>query len=272
MLLKRLLNFGGKKPNMEFEDKNVKIAVQKAAKALKISEKDLQYEVITYGSTGIFGLVGAKKAKIKAILPKEPVATENNQISNKDSVLPVKTAVSEGEEDVSVSAPREKDIASRKDAIEAGRLVLQKILDKIADDATAEIEETGEAVLYNVKGGNAAVLIGKRGQTLEAIQYIVERTVNKNSEKRIRLQIDVAGYLENRKVNLEQRAQRLAEKVKRIGKPVTVGEMNVYDRKIVHLTLKENKFVRTQSMGNGFYRKLVIFPSKGGSRTREKKE
>ncbi len=255
---------------MEFEDKNVKAAVNKAAKALKVPEKNLKYEVITYGSTGIFGLVGAKKAKIKVILQKDEAPPEKSQNNYKDSVLSEKTAPIEEEKVSSIPVLQETEIASRKEAVDAGRRVLQKILDKITDDATIKIEESSEAVLYNVEGGNAAVLIGKRGQTLEAIQYIVERTVNKHSEKRIRLQIDVAGYLENRKVNLEQRAHRLAEKVKRIGKPVTVGEMNVYDRKIVHITLKENKYVRTQSMGNGFYRKLVIFPKKGGPRKRAK--
>ena len=117
-------------------------------------------------------------------------------------------------------------------------------------------------VVYHVEGGKTAVIIGKRGQTLEAIQYIVERIVNKQSENRLRLQIDIAGYLENKKTNLEQRALHLAEKAKETGKPVTVGELNVYDRKIVHMCLKEDGDIKTQSMGSGPYRKLVIFPKK----------
>lgn len=253
---------------MEFEDKNVKTAVKKAAKTLKIEANELKYEVISYGSTGIFGLVGAKKAKIRVTLPKEeaPVETEEKEVKTKD--LSKEPVVPDIEEPEKAAETPEAESPVRKEAVETGRRVLQKILDKITDGAEIEIKDSKDILLYDVKGGNAAVLIGKRGQTLEAIQYIVERTVNKHSEKRIRLQIDVAGYLENRKVNLEQRAQRLAEKVQKIGKPVTVGEMNVYDRKIVHLTLKDNRNVRTQSMGNGFYRKLVIFPKKGGGRKR----
>ena len=261
---------------MEFEEKNVKEAVKKAAKALKIPEKEIQYDVISYGSTGIFGLVGTKKAKIKVILPKEESADKKITIENESGLLfeesiKKEESIKRIEENLpSDSLPKEIESSSRKEALEAGSRVLNKILEKITDDAACEIEEKGEMVLYNIKGGNAALLIGKRGQTLEAIQYIIERCVNKHSEKRIRIQIDVADYLENRKGNLEQRAQRLAEKVKRIGKPVTVGEMNVYDRKIVHIALKENRHVRTQSMGSGFYRKLVIFPKKMGARKKEK--
>ena len=224
--------------------------------------------MISYGSTGIFGLVGTKKAKIKVILPQEESAEHASQddgpvIQSVPEKTPETAPDSETKSD-------EKTPLERRAAIDTGQRVLKKILEKITEDAVCETEEKEDVVLYKINGGNAALLIGKRGQTLEAIQYIVERCVNKHSEKRIRLQIDVGGYLENRKINLEQRAQRLAEKAKRIGKPVTVGEMNVYDRKIVHIALKDNRHVRTQSMGNGFYRKLVIFPKKGGGKKREK--
>jgi spoIIIJ-associated protein len=149
-----------------------------------------------------------------------------------------------------------------------GKAVLLRILEMITVETNieVEVEQEEDQVLYNVKGGKAAVLIGKRGQTLEAIQYLIEKIVNRTSEKRIRLQIDVQGYLKNRKENLEQLAARLAEKAQRIGKPVTVGEMNVHDRKIVHMALKDHRHVRTQSMGSGFYRKLMIFPKKNGSK------
>ena len=109
------------------------------------------------------------------------------------------------------------------------------------------------------------MLIGKRGQTLEAIQYLVEKIVNKRIEARVRLQIDVEGYMETRRTNLQRLAERLAEKSKRTGKPVTIGQMNAQDRRVVHLTLKDDNGVRTQSMGDGYYRKLVIFPRKSFS-------
>ena len=268
---------------MEFEDKNLKAVVKKAAKVLKVPEEALKYEVISYGSTGIFGLVGAKKAKIRVIT--SATQKEPQKAKSVKKAKPVKTVKKDApkivreEERVTEKKPsapeiqeiKDKDLSSENkgpspaneaDAIELGQTVIQKIVDKITDDAKVKVKIQEESVVFHVEGGKSALIIGKRGQTLEAIQYLVDRVVNKNSEQRLRLQVDVAGYLENKKANLEQRAMHLSEKVKKTGKPVTVGELNVYDRKIIHVCLKEDPAVRTQSMGHGFYRKLVIFPKK----------
>ena len=259
---------------MEFEDKNLKAVVKKAAKVFKVPEEKLRYEVISYGSTGIFGLVGAKKAKIRVITPTSEKVPQKKKTAKAeapgrmkaerrpDEKKPVEKPEpfqKREEETVAADDARSKET---DDAVELGSSVLQKIIDKITEDATVRIEKKDEGVVFRVEGGKSALIIGKRGQTLEAIQYLVDRVVNKNSEQRVRLQVDVAGYLENKRVNLEQRALHLAEKVKKTGKPMTVGELNVYDRKSVHVCLKETPGVRTQSMGSGFYRKLVIFPKK----------
>ena len=143
-------------------------------------------------------------------------------------------------------------------------IVLQRIIDSITSDASITVEEDSDRVLFNVAGGNAAVLIGKRGQTLEAIQSLVKKVVNKhnNNDKRIRVQVDIEGYLETRRLNLERLAARLAEKSKRIRKPISMGQMSAYDRRIIHLALKDDPDVRTKSSGEGYLRKLVIFPKK----------
>jgi spoIIIJ-associated protein len=276
MLLKRLLKFGGIAPRMEFEDKSLKAVVKKAAKVLKIPEEKLKYEVISYGSTGIFGLVGAKKAKIRVITQtaekkpqkKKPMKAASKKMKEEKRPVEKKAnKVSEKEKADGEKAIASEHAASEEtvEAIDLGRSVIQRIIDKITEGATVRVEKHDDGVLFQVEGGKTALIIGKRGQTLEAIQYLVDRVVNKKSERRIRLQVDVGGYLENKKANLEQRALHLAEKVKKTGKPVTVGELNVYDRKLVHMCLKETRGVRTQSMGSGFYRKLVIFPKKANN-------
>jgi spoIIIJ-associated protein len=150
--------------------------------------------------------------------------------------------------------------------VEAGRAALERIVDAITSDAEIRVEKDSERVLLKVTGGNAALLIGKKGQTLEAIQTIIDKIVNKqnnhNQNGKVRVQIDVEGYLENRKTNLEQLALRLADKSKRIRKPISLGQMSAYDRRIVHLALKDISGVRTKSRGEGYMRKLVIFPQK----------
>lgn len=123
--------------------------------------------------------------------------------------------------------------------------------------------------MFDINGGNAAVLIGRRGQTLEAIQYLVEKIINKRRGKRVRIQVDVEGYAKNRRASLKKLAGRTAEKVKRTGKPATIGQMNAHDRRIVHMALKDDNAVRTQSVGEGYIRKLVIFPKKNFYRKRK---
>lgn len=256
-------------PWLEFEGKNVEMAIKKACDELNIPKEKLKYDVVSYGSTGIFGLVGTKKARIKVAAPaptSEPVLEVPDTTKQHDS-LDVQIQEDVGSQIETTAAEREIHTLAG-DPKELGSNALQRIIDLITTDANISIEESSGRILFNVKGGNSAILIGKRGQTLEAIQYLVEKIVNKNREKRVRIQIDVEGYIEKRRVSLQRLALRLAEKVKRTGKPASVGQMNAHDRRIVHIALKEDRKVRTQSMGDGFVRKLVIFPKKNASQKR----
>jgi spoIIIJ-associated protein len=260
------------------EAKNVEEALKKASEKYKIPIGKIRHEVISYGSTGIFGLVGVKKAKIKVLLPEEKPAkkeVEKPEVKPEEEAAPAKDIVEETVQEPTGVAAEEKlaekttRSAPEQNAIELGKQALQRIIDSITTDATLEVTEEADAVRFNITGGKAAVLIGKRGQTLEAMQYIVEKIINRTSESRVRIQIDVEGYLENRRSNLEELAARLAQKVQRVGKPATAGEMNVQDRKIIHMALKDHPHVRTQSLGRGLYRKLMIFPKKNGGKKKE---
>jgi len=254
-------------PSLEFEDKNVEMAVKKACEKLNIPREKLKHDVISYGSTGIFGLVGTKKARIRVILPKtsQNVKMEESNTNKQKTDSLGQTVKNEGYQmdaqiddiDLSISEDDPKEIGSE---------ALQRIIDLITTGAAVSIEEKSNRIFFNVKGGNSAVLIGKRGQTLEAMQYIVEKIVNKKRKERLGIQVDVEGYLEKRRISLEKTAFRLAEKVKQTGKPATIGQMNSHDRRIVHIALKDDNMVRTQSMGEGILRKLVIFPKKNSSR------
>jgi spoIIIJ-associated protein len=106
------------------------------------------------------------------------------------------------------------------------------------------------------------VLIGKRGQTLDSLQYLVSLVVNKESEQYIRVKLDTESYRERRKQTLENLAKNLANKVKKSGKKFTLEPMNPYERRIIHFTLQNNKAVETHSEGEEPYRKVIIVPSK----------
>jgi spoIIIJ-associated protein len=254
--------------SFKFEGKNIDKAVKKASEELNLAVDEINYEIISRGSTGIFGLAGAKKAKILVHLPEKPKkVVADVETEGLKSEISVDGRVSEEKSSI------DEDLCSRQlysfdnSPLELGRQVLQRIVNSITTDAEIAVEENSDRIFLNVAGGNAALLIGKKGQTLEAIQSIVEKIINKhnNGDHKIWVQVDVEGYLETRKANLERLAARLAEKSKRIRKPISLGQMRAYDRRIVHMALKSDPDVRTKSRGEGNLRKLVIFPKKNSA-------
>lgn len=307
------------KENMIFEGKTVDIAVENACKELKTTKDRLKYEVVSYGSTGIFGIVGAKKAKIEVIMPSAPSNKEDEHHEMKAGARSLVDEAFSGKKSKEAAPPKEKAKPQEKpkpkikeeipvseeepdesqedqvydgfeddeeddidesmaaaiselsdEIIEKGSEALQKIADAITDGASVKVLKERDRLIYNLEGGDASLLIGKRGQTLEAVQYLIDKLINRNADSRIRVQVDVGGYLETRKKNLEGLALRLAEKAKKTGKPSTIGQMTAHDRRIVHLALKDDNGVRTQSMGEGYYRRLVIFPKRSNSQRRRR--
>ncbi|MCB2145049.1 MAG: KH domain-containing protein [Deltaproteobacteria bacterium] len=216
---------------------------------------------MAYGSSGIFGLVGVKKAKIKVFV--------EDETTKKKRVKPEKPIDKNGTVDnfevtVSAEASLGSEMSSKydDDLLGSGIQGLQTIINGITVGATVNLIQKKDKLIFTISGGESGVLIGKRGQTLEAIQYLLEKMINKKSTNRVRILVDVEGYLDKRKNNLQQMASRMAEKAKRTKKPVTIGQMNAHDRRIVHIYLKDETRVRTQSIGEGYYRKLMIFPKK----------
>jgi spoIIIJ-associated protein len=244
----------------EFQGKSVEAAFNKAIEALQIPAEKIRYEVLTHGSSGIFGIVGVKKAKIKVYLEQE---MESNSRFKRNEAGPAVSGAHEGrvkDHSAEDKRKRKNDPASFADGVQT----LQTIVDCITDGATVRLGQGTDKLIFTISGGERGVLIGKRGQTLESIQYLFEKMINKKSTRRIKVVVDVEGYLEKRKKNLQALASRMAEKVRRIDKPVTIGQMNAHDRRVVHIHLKGEKDVRTQSIGDGYYRKLMIFPKKQG--------
>lgn len=257
----------------EFMGKNVDQALEMASEELNIAVDKIRHEVLAYGSSGIFGLVGVKKAKIKVYVEREkqkkiPIPKEKKIEKEKEIEKEKKPSPESIEE--ARSDPK-NDFQYNEEIISFGVNALQKIVDGITSDASVIVTKKREKLFFSVSGGESGVLIGKRGQTLEAIQYLLEKMINKKNTNRVRIVVDVEGYLEKRRENLQQMALRMAEKAKRIKKPVTIGQMNAHDRRIIHIHLKDDSGVRTQSIGDGYFRKLMIFPKKQGG-TKPKKQ
>jgi spoIIIJ-associated protein len=263
--------------SLEFKAKNVDKAVERASAELKMPKEEIKYEVLSYGSSGIFGLSVTKKAKIRVKLPEDSLVTEPQPETAELNAEAPRASDASGRSEATGAMVINEDAVAKEnsegqglypfpdDSAEIGRLVLQRIVDAITTDAKISVETNADRLCFNVSGGNAGILIGKRGQTLDAIQTLVEKVVNKRNKNRIRVLVDIEGYLETRKENLENMAIRLAEKSKKIGKPISLGQMNAYDRRTVHIALKDFPEILTRSRGEGPLRKLVIFPKKRSS-------
>jgi spoIIIJ-associated protein len=120
-----------------------------------------------------------------------------------------------------------------------------------------------EGVLYlEIKGDQEGILIGKHGRTLESLQLLINRMVNKRLKNAMRVILDIDAYRKRRADSMAQMAQRLGEKAKKTGHSLTVGPFNAHDRRIIHVTLKEDPSLKTESLGEGELKKVKIIPTK----------
>lgn len=287
----------------EFTGKDVNIAIKNACSALSLSKDKLKYDVISEGTSGIFGIVGRKDAKIRVTLPKIDDSEEKEGIlSMVDEAFGEETRREEkplmsgpeieeddddedgysddyvddfANEDIdedpyeNVEAEAEDEEETEEDAVDVteesaalGVETLQKIADLITEDAKVSAQTEGNRLTLCIEGGNSGILIGRKGQTLDAMQFLTDKIINRKSDARVRVRVDIEGYMETRKSNLKHLAYKMADKAKKTGRPATINQMSAQDRRIVHLALKDDTKVRTQSMGEGYYRRLVIFPKK----------
>ncbi len=267
----------------DFEEKSVDKAVEKACSELGIAQDQLKYDIISYGSSGIFGLVGSKKAVIRVVLPDSDQEAQSHRTESEeqidDSGNQDKTATALVEEAFGNSQSESMDLAespgidedTREALIKWVRAFIDQVIALISPDSTLDVHENGQVMRFEIRGGDSARLIGKKGQTLDAIHYLVEKGVYKQFGGSVSIEIDVEGYLEKRRSELASLASRLAEKARQTGKPMVINRINAQDRRVVHLTLRENRNVRTQSVGNGDLRKLLIMPKKKGQAKRTNK-
>jgi spoIIIJ-associated protein len=135
---------------------------------------------------------------------------------------------------------------------------LEKICEQMGVVVTIEVDEKGDYTYLSMKGENLGVLIGRRGETLDALQYLLNLAVNKQTGEKPHIILDVEGYREKRMQTLERLAQNLAKKARRTQRSIVLEPMNPQERRIIHTSLQENPYVYTASEGEEPYRKVVI--------------
>lgn len=207
----------------EFEGKTTEEAIENASRQLNRPVEDFDVDIIEPGSAGIFGLVGTKKTKIRITIRKE-------------------------------------DLSDNPEDLAAAKEILEKILDLIpVEVAVNEVNSDGKMTL-NIVGDTSGLLIGRKGKTLDALQYLVNKIVKKRLNKKIRVIIDSENYRQRRIESLTQLAIKMGNKVKKSRKPLTTNPLNPHDRRVIHLALKEDAHLNTKSRGDGLLKKVVISP------------
>jgi len=243
--------------SLEIEGKTIDEAIEKACTEFKVPREKLNIEIITDGSSGFLGL-GSKKAKIKASIMSIDMALETPAKQTQKPMPPKPSVPADAVQVSKTEDATEESIASR------AKKILEGILLRMNLDCPVMIEETPDMIILDIKGDGSGLLIGKRGQNLDAIQYIVNKAISKYADNRKIIVVDTEAYRKRREDSLLALAAKLAEKVKKSKKALTVGHMNAHDRRIIHLALQNDESLTTKSRGEGEFRKIVIMPVKKG--------
>ena len=151
-------------------------------------------------------------------------------------------------------------VTVKKSLLERTQAFCEELFDAMKVETTVNIDFKEEDNVMNIdlSGSDMGILIGKRGQTLDALQYLISLYVNRESDAYIRVKLDTENYRERRKVTLEKLAKKIAYTVKRMKKPVALEPMNPYERRVIHSALQNDRYVCTKSEGEEPYRKVVI--------------
>jgi spoIIIJ-associated protein len=253
--------------SIEVEEKNVDEAINKALERLQVSRDQVSVEILEEGSRGFFGLVGARPAKVRISVRQESSEHGNQEqlpanppAEPPESLPPVPSAPAPAaSENFAADANAQQIVTNAKQA-------LQLILERLEVPYTVEVRKREEQILLNIHCENENFLIGRRGATLDAIQYLVNRIANKRATEKIQVVLDTSDYRVNRKERLQRLAVRLSKRVKMTGKPVTVSPMNPHDRRIIHLALQDDSDIRTVSKGTGFMRRIMIAAGRNTNR------
>lgn len=237
---------------IEVSAKNLSDAITEACQKLGVTSDRLHYDVIEEGSNGFLG-IGSKPAVIKASIKEEAEEKAEKPVISKvsESVKPEKSVNVSSVSNTNVSDGSVEGRAEvfLKDVFKAMNLEVSVNVKYDASDRSMDIDLSGDEM---------GILIGKRGQTLDSLQYLVSLVVNKDSDNYIRVKVDTENYRERRRETLENLAKNIAYKVKRTKRPVSLEPMNPYERRIIHSALQNDRYVTTHSEGDEPFRRVVV--------------
>jgi spoIIIJ-associated protein len=270
--------------HVEAEGDTIDDAIARALDQLGVSRDRVEVEILSNVSKGLFGL-GGRKARVRATLrapmlfdAEEGDALESGDVAgdepgdddedSEDSQAP-EADFSMPRRDGGAVEPAAKPV--ERATLERAQSVLQELLRLVGSDAKVGVEEDADGTRLVMTGDESGILIGRRGQTLDALEYVLNRIVTREEDEVTHLVVDSQNYRTRRRQSLVDLARRLGERARRRGKAVTLNPMSPRDRRVVHLALQDDASLTTRSSGRGYYRKLLIIPSGDSRRGRPRR-
>ena len=290
----------------EYTAKSVEEALEKALNEMMLTREDIHYEIVQQPSKGFLGFgqkdavvrvskKDAAETKVEAVEVKavktEEKAEVKAEIPVQEPTPVVEVVVDDTEEheaEVSFEEAFDADIdeeteesdvavakADKKELYEAaeakGRAFLAKIFDEMKLDVVIDVKENGGYLVFDLQGENLGILIGRRGDTLDSLQFLLNLVINDKNSAKVKGIIDIENYRAKREETLIGLGHKLAAKARKTGQKVVLEPMNPQERRIIHMALQNDKRVTTYSEGEEPYRKVVIEPVAGAEKPYYKK-
>ncbi len=263
---------------IEKNAKSVKDALALAAEELGVTPEELSYEVTRQVGKGLMKFLVGSEVDIVAWVTKEaeaeeaknaPKAEKPKKAAKADTVAPVGEKAMETASEIKPEVKPERrskhenrsDFVIPKESVDAAKEFLSEILKKIGLEANVSVKLDGNTIYLDVSGDKMGLLIGKRGDTLDAVQYLTSLYVNKGKGQYIKISIDTENYRLKREETLVRLAKGLQRKVVREHETITLEPMSPNERRIIHATLQYDKRITTYSVGEEPNRRLVVAPA-----------
>ena len=275
----------------DFYGKDVAEAIKKACDSLRVPQEKLEIEVIETGSTGIFGLI-RKKARIRVAVKPE---IEDDDVFDMDTLMgrgvkvqdreevdveeeppaqPVlqAEAVGDDEEDEDDLSPdEEQEGDASPESLKIVEEEVRRLIDLMGFPSTLDVQASGLAVTCTIRGEHEESLTGQDGKVLDSLQYILRKIVSRKASERLRVTVNVGDFREKRLEELKAKAVELAALVKADGKTQVLPGLNPSERRVIHMIFQEDKEIRSRSVGDGMFKKILIYKPGKGNRANTRK-
>lgn len=224
-----------------YEGKTTNEAIEKGLKELKVSKNQVEVKVLeSEDKRSFFSILTPRIVKVEMKLKENVEISKNNKVQENKKIVT-------------------NEPVDNTEAIKNIKEFLNEFIQKLSNDNLEySIKEEENIIKVDINGGNTGYLIGYRGEVLNSIQTVISNIASKSSKERIRVIVNIGGYREKREKDLQILASKIAATVIKTKKAVTLEPMSAYERKIIHTKLQENNKVKTHSVGEEPYRKVVV--------------